>query len=343
MFGKILRAITNYPQLKAIALVIAVVVWFYANTQVQEEVTLRVPLTVQVPQGYRLVYQSHRKIQLRLRGPQYLIQRRQDEDENNSLHMSARLTEEDVEEGVTELEVVPEWLNAPTSDMVQINAVNIRPQVVRVRASRNISRTLPVEVQLSGAPHQGYQLRETVAVPTEVTVTGPAFVLEKMEAVRTEEVPLWDARANFRRVVPLQLRPAVQVDSNAEVPIRLQAQPSEVAVHVEIGGQRVERIIPDIPVHVLRPRTFPYQVEIPTEDSTVEVVLTGLPQELEAVSPEDIVAFVDLSRKTVEDIPPGERQPSKEDVRVRLDTEADVKVKSITPELVTTVLKNPVD
>jgi YbbR domain-containing protein len=343
MFGKILRAITNYPQLKVVALVIAVVVWFYANTQLQEEVTLRIPLTVQVPQDYRLVYQSHRSIQLRLRGPQYLIQRRQDEDENNSLHMSARLTEEEVEEGMSELEVVPEWLNAPSSDMVQVNVVNIRPQIVRVRASRNISRTLPVEVELSGAPHQGYQLRETVAVPTEVTVTGPAFVLEEMDVIQTEEVPLWDARQSFRRVVPLQLRPTVQVDANAEVPVRLQAQPSEVAVHVAIGGQRVERAIPNIPVHVLRPRTFPYEVEIPTEDSTVEVTLTGLPQELEEVSAEDVVAFVDLSRKTVGEIPPGERQPSKEDVRVRLDTEAEVKVKSITPELVTTVLKNPVD
>jgi hypothetical protein len=341
MFNRILTAITNYPQLKAVALAIAVAVWFYANTRLQEEATLRVPITLQVPQGHRLVYQSHRSIQLRLRGPQYLIQRRQEEADQNSLRMSVHLTEERIGNGVTELEVDPTWLNIPGSEMVQISVVDIRPRKIRVRASRDISRTLPVKVQLSGSPRRGYQMREAESIPAEVTVSGPAFVLERMEAVQTEEVALWDARIDFRRIVPLQLERMARVDENTEVPLTMEAEPSEVAVHVEIGGQRVERTLKGVPVLVLGPPSFPYDVEIPAEESTVQITLSGLPQELEEVTGADLLAFVDLSKMTVGEIQPGERALSKEYVLVRVEADADVAIKSIQPELVTTVLKNP--
>lgn len=339
------KAITAYPQLKLVALVIAVAVWFYGNSRLQEEVTLRVPLSFRVPEGHRLVYQSDRRVRLRLRGPQYLIQRRQEEAGQNYLRLRANLTPEDLDDanGMTEISIDPSWLNVPESELVRLGVETLEPQTVRVRVGRIVEKNMPVEVELSGTPRRGYQVRQATTVPSSVEVRGPAFVLNGMEAIRTQTVALWDVRDDFRRMVNLELRPTVAVAEDIQVPVQLEAEPSQVAVHVEIGGENARRTLDGVPVRIMQPVQFPYEVEIPEAESRVSIVISGLPQAVEELSAESLLAYVDLSDLTEEEIEPGGRALYKETVRVRLEGDPEVSVESVTPEQVTTVLQNPVE
>lgn len=341
MFKKLVDLFRSNYQLKLIALAIGLAIWYYANSRLKEEVTVNVPLHINVPDGYELVYQSHPRVQMRIIGSHSLIQRRQEESRQNYLSMSVGLDREDFSGGLVKLEVDAGWLNVPESELVQLDVGSLEPTTVRVYVSEIVERIMPVSVNLYGEPRTGYEVGAYNAMPDSVSVRGPAVALDQMSEISTEEISIWDARDNLRRMVPLQTKESIDIIGEGEVRVALSPDPPQVAVNVEIVGEREEYTYENIPVQLLMPPDFLYDASIAEGESTVSVVIEGTPQQIERIRAEDFHVYVMLGGLSKEEIAPGASHPYKQRVYVRLQPDSPVRIIKQYPDQVTVVLRNP--
>ncbi len=339
MLRRLARAIFGNAQLKVIAIAIAIAIWAYASSRLKEETGIDVPLTVRVPEGYEIVYQSHDRIQIWLRGPHFLIKRRQDEAAQHYLRMTTALKPEQLEEGVARLEVEPGWLNVPQWQLAR-TSVSVQPQFVDVHVSKVVKRLLPVEVTLSEEPHPGYEIRSRLAIPPVVSVTGPAVVVDRLEVVRTQAVSVWDAQVDLRRPgVPLVLEQTLELSEGLEVLVSFDAEPPQVAVRVEVGSEKEERRFEGIALQILRPPDFPYDVEIAPEQESISVLVSGLPQDIARLTAASVTAYVDL--RDLQEPPDGATARYKVEVRLLLPEHVPVSAGPPEPDMVTVVLSKP--
>jgi YbbR domain-containing protein len=327
----------NAP-LKLAALAIAVVVWAYANSRVQDHAPIRAILDIRVPPEYRVVYQSEREIQVTLRGRRDIIQQQREAAAQRALSMTADLEPEDIQEKMTELKVKPAWLSLPEREFAQSRVTEIYPVSVKVCVSKVQTRKLPVEVQLSEEPHVGYAVRSRVAAPPEVMVTGPAIMLDQLTTIKTHKVSVWDAQADLRRVVPLVEQETLKLAEGVEVPVSLKADPPQVGVHIEVTGEKELRRLEGIPVQLLEPPDFPYVAEIDPEERYVSVVVSGLPQDVARVTSGSVTAYVDL-RGLQQVTLRAASEPYKEKVRLLLPEDIPLTAGPPEPAQVTVVVR----
>lgn len=347
MFREVPKLIFGDLRLKGVALAIAVAVWFYASGRLKEEAGVFAPLVLTVPEGYRIVHQSEHRMQLRISGPRSLIARLRDVAAQNQLRLITPLTPEQLQRRLLRLEVKPEWLEVKDwldmskQEFMELRVATIQPEVVSVYASEMSERSLPVEVQLSGEPYPGYEVAEAVPIPTEVTASGPAILLEKLSAVQTRDVPVWNLRADQRLEVALLTQQRVQLEPDLEIPLSLECSPARVAVSIRVRAARAERTLEGIPVELLEPPGFPYEAEIPEEYATVSVIVTGMEEKLAKLTPASVTAYVHLKALSEENIEAGRSAPYKENVRVLLPPEMTDVVARPEPNIITVTLTNP--
>ncbi len=309
-------------QIKLLALTIAFAIWFYADSRLKEDVVLReVPVNIEVPDGYRLIYQSASRVWLHLSGPQHLMKKRQEEARENYLRFTVRLSSADIPNGPVQRDVDPEWLNVPEPEFLRMNVAAMHPRRIELFASPVVRRTLPVEPTFLGRPPEGYEIVSHNVTPSRVTVEGPSAVLERMESVKTVPIPVWDARESFGEYQPLQNEHEFDLNDES-VRVSYEVSQSQVTVNVSINVEYTQVELEDVPLKLLQPKGFPYHAEI--DESRITVLLSGLPTAVDNVTTADVTAYVDLSDLEDEDIAPGTTAPYKQAVQIILGIDAEV-------------------
>ena len=109
-----------------------------------------------------------------------------------------------------------------------VRIIELRPANVPVSLRDEVTRTVPVEVRLFGSPAVGYEFRSWQVVPSEVTVIGPASVVDK-SAKATVNLDLRDRRESFSGERGLDIR-----DEDDEIIGFVSAQPSTVQIVVPV-------------------------------------------------------------------------------------------------------------
>jgi len=340
MLKKLFRAIFSNAWLKLLSLALALVIWFGARSRLREETHLSVPLKVIVPSGFQIVHESWDKIDLRVSGPRSLIARlSRDED---YLRMTVLLSQEELEESSVEVEVSPDWLNIARGELVQLHVRDISPRVVRILASEQMEKELTVKPLWSGKPPAGYEVARVTAQPSSVLVRGPDLVLDKLSEIETEETFVWDLKGSMTRPRALLREKSLELESGESVRVMLRPSQPRVHVTVEIRSQEGEKSLRDVPVHVLLPPGFPYDVDVPREEASVSVVVAGPQEDLRKVDRESLLVFVRADGLAREKIEPGGNARYKESVHALPPRDLAVSVRSISPDSVTVILHNPV-
>ena len=91
---------------------------------------------------------------------------------------------------------------------LQDEQVKLSPEVVQVVVPVNVSvpyKAVPVKVETTGTPNEGYQLDSTTAQPAVVQVFAPHEVLPQIKEVTTKPVNLDGAAENLKQSTELQL------------------------------------------------------------------------------------------------------------------------------------------
>lgn len=282
MFVKHIRSLFfDNLMLKFIALVIALLVWFYINSELTDDKTLRVKLDVVPPRGLSIGLRDVRSVEIRLRGRKDRIA-----ELLQSEISSARLVlPENATTGENDFAIPEEIFRIP--DGLKIRSIN--PKSIHVVLSKRISRDLRIEPNVQMP--DGYYWKIVKVVPDVVKVEGPASVLEKKENVPAELI-------NFRENSSLLDKlPAEGRTFTRKVKIVSEIGKAEIIcnedITVEVFVSRLATEIKrefNVPVSIFIKQEKPLYVA-DTIDAFVEIEVSGPAKRLEKLLISDFHAY----------------------------------------------------
>ncbi len=183
------------------------------------------------------------------------------------------------------------WDVPITGVMRQNNArlTSIEPTIIQVTLERELTRTLPVRLEVQGEPAPGYELGETRIDPALVTLTGPTSVVERV-SIAAVTVNMLNSKVSFAGLVTVRLLDSalqtvtgVALDAsrvNVTVPVTQKVGFRDVAVKVNLVGQaapgyRITNITVSPPIVTLA-SSDPQQVQaLPGVVDTLPIDLNG--------------------------------------------------------------------
>ncbi|HKF42704.1 MAG TPA: CdaR family protein [Thermoanaerobaculia bacterium] len=216
---------------KALALGIAILLWFVFSAQQRERISersYRIPLSVaNVPASTLIASPLPPSVEVRLRGP-FTALRQLDPD-----RLEAVIDLTSAARGEKIYRIAPEDVNVPR----EIEVIAIAPSEVRVELDSSAERSVPISPRLTGRPGAGATVVEITVEPKVARLVGPASTLARMTAIDTDPISLADRTASF--TVPA----SVIVDAPG---VRVR-EGQIVTVHVRLNTPRPTPVPPPTP------------------------------------------------------------------------------------------------
>jgi YbbR domain-containing protein len=259
--------------LKAIATVVATLLWLMVSRDQTVERTLRVPLEYQnIPANLEIVGDSPPTVDVRVRGASNVLGRLEPGEVVAVLDLRAARA------GQRLFHVLTDQVRAPFG----VQVAQVSPPTVSLAFERSGRRVVPVVPAVEGEPAVGYVAGKVAADPTTVEVIGPEGPLERLLAATTEPISIQGASRMVRDVVTVGV---------ADAALRLREARS-ATVTVEILPAPIERTIADVPVSV---RNGPPRARVTLTPAKVRAVVRGSRDAVAALGAADIPVFVDLA------------------------------------------------
>lgn len=161
----------------------------------------------------------------------------------------------------------------------------IRPATVTLRLDREITKQVPVKVETQNLLPDGYEIEKTVVTPATVVLSGPAQILDGVEAVSTAPVDL-DGRIRSINKRRLPLAPG---ENFAGVKL----DPAAITLDLAIIERSVSTRFPDLPILPMLPPGRALRVELDPDAATLTV--KGRPELINALAAEDLRLFADIT------------------------------------------------
>jgi YbbR domain-containing protein len=209
-----------------LALVLGISVWVSAVTSADpDEVRIypnAIPLEV-IGNDPSLIITSDipKEVEVTLRAPRSVWEQLTAQD--NSVQATLDLSGLDAGEHVVKIQI--------RVQMQPYQIVLTNPETVSVTLEPNATRTLPIDIAISGLPAIGYQAGDVSIDPTEVTISGPESSVNQATRARVP-VNLEGARENIELSSPIQI-----VDENDKVIRGFTVNPETVQVKVPVSQQ----------------------------------------------------------------------------------------------------------
>lgn len=222
-----------------LALVLAVLVWLIAinqeNPLQERNLTGQIPVALtNLEAGLVLMRPSQANASVSVRAPRQTLDALRLDDVALTLDLAG------LGSGTWDVPI--------TGAMRQSNArlTRIEPSTVQVTLERELTRTLPVRLEMTGMPAPGYELGETRLDPALVTLVGPTSLVERVSAA-VVTVNMLNSKTSFNgsltvRLLDSALQTINGVTLNATrvdvtVPVTQKVGFRDVAVKVILTGQ----------------------------------------------------------------------------------------------------------
>lgn len=239
-----LRRLTENWKLKALAFALAVLLWVVISADQPTTGWFDVPLEVVVTDpNYRLeASEIPSAVEVRFAGPG------RDLFDLALRRPSLRLTINEVEDEVEARALEPRMVQL--SGRVSVNALDVRPSAVQLRFTRIATAEVPVRPQVAAQLGEEWAIVDTLQTdPATVRITGPARLVEEIDAVTTEPFTLTTQDTVVNEMVALD---------TASLPgIQLSARTVRVTGRVDrVVQQTLEDVLVDVgPGIGILPRT----------------------------------------------------------------------------------------
>jgi len=236
--------------LKIFSIVAACFLWYSINVLERDaERVVRLPVTIRrVAQGLMVTNPPVETVAVTLSGPRTILDSIDETKTRLNVNL-ARARPGDVQVDLKAANVAPELPK-------RIDVVRMQPARLRVLVERVSRKTLPVKVDLVGAPAFGFTVARSPATPSTVEVAGPATAVEELRTIRTEPIDLTGASESVTRDVMLQwLGDDVTVT------------PDRVDVTIDLDERMTSRTFEDVRVRL--PGGEAGKVEPPTVELTI--------------------------------------------------------------------------
>ena len=173
--------------LKLLSLVLAAVLWAVVLGEQKVEVTVNVPVRLDVPQRLLLVNDPADTLEVRLRGPKTLV------TSVTAREISVGEWPVKLTEGENTIPIREALIRVPRG----IQVVDVSPRRVRIVLERAVERDVEISPRVEGSPPDGYVVRQVTANPSRVRMVGPAGELARITRVRTLPISVMGHKAPF--------------------------------------------------------------------------------------------------------------------------------------------------
>jgi YbbR domain-containing protein len=214
---------------RALALLIAVLLWFSLSVAEREEMSEKVieaAVSYSPPAGY-IILDPVSRVRLRLRGRTSKIR------SLNPFVVDVLVAISEPRRGTHDVRLSAANVIAPDG----VEVVSLDPNALQLQLDNEVQQMVPVEARLVGEPAAGAVPREPVVTPARVLVSGPASRLRELRAVSTTAINLDGHALDFAETAAVVLAdPLLKIVQPAVVTVEVPMQPP--AGTVDENGSR---------------------------------------------------------------------------------------------------------
>jgi YbbR domain-containing protein len=204
--------------LKLLSLFLAALLWAVVLGEQKVEVTVSVPLNLDLPQNLFLVNDPTDTLEVRVRGPKTLV--------TSVTPREIAVGELPVKrvEGENMIPSREELVRVPRGTQV----VEVTPRRVRVVLERATEREVEISPRVEGSPPDGYVVRRVTSNPPRVRMVGPTSELTRITRVRTLPISVTGQTASFSTRVLLEpVGRLVRVEENVSIIVQVDIEPKK--------------------------------------------------------------------------------------------------------------------
>lgn len=170
--------VQNFP-MKLVSLLLAAGLWLAVARSPVAEVEMNVPIEFRnLPDRLEIDSATFTEAQVRLRGPERLIQRLQPSD------VRAEVDLKDAQPGERTFDLTSRHVQLPED----LEVVQIIPGQFHLSFDIRDTRSVAVRPRVTGSFASGMRVAQVVADPSAIMVTGPRRRIEALEAASTDPV-----------------------------------------------------------------------------------------------------------------------------------------------------------
>jgi len=262
--------------LKVISLVLAFSLWYIVAGERGTEIVVSIPLEFRnLAKSLEVIEESAQQVEVRLRGSSDFLRALSPQEIQAAVDLS------DAEPGEKTVYLTPDQVNTPYG----VRVMRVTPASVNLVIESLAERTVRVVPRVVGEPAAGFVLANIRLEPSEITVSGPASVLENLEQVTTEPISAEGLRETYSESLQ------VLIDDPFVRPRGV----NSVEVTLLVQEESIERTLRDVPLSA-----SPALPNASLATDSVEVVISGPRSMVEDVRVEDLDA-----RVTIQDLAPG--------------------------------------
>ncbi len=231
-FGEGIKGLlTRNLPMKAASLCLALVVWAFVQQGQTVEQTVFAQVSYSWPADLVVAKPPPSRVHMTLAGSRSDMRRIDDQAMKVVVDMS------EATEGVQSID----YSRGAIAGMpAGVKVLGTRPSSAQLALEPRTGRTVNVEVAQVGQVDEGLRLHSIVVEPSEVTVFGPASVVEAMESIHTNGVKLAGIEGELIQSVAINL-------NSSKI---LEVAPQNVQVKIRVESESEERTVAAVPVVV---------------------------------------------------------------------------------------------
>jgi YbbR domain-containing protein len=279
---------------KSMAMIMALALWFYAINKHTGDIKEDIQLTINAPPGLTVLDTSSNMVTVGVSGTQTTIDRISDMIKDNKIKARFDIPDiSDVDEDNYKrtIRLTKRNFNFPR----EVRLSSIVPREIDITLGRLESNYIKVQIQKKGVPAPGYEITSEFFYPNRVLVTGPVNILKEADTINTSPLDLSGITSEQNRTFPwsIDLEDFISVTRDGKyVSVPVQCD-EKINVWFQVSEQVDIKVFEKVKINVFHPVEYDFKVKL--KEEYINLSLKGPRLKLEALSPEDIMAYIDVS------------------------------------------------
>lgn len=201
----------NWPY-KVLAILLAVIMWYFVVGEERAEVGLTVPLElINIPRDLIVVNNVVHGIEIRVDGPRSLVRSLAAES------LSKRLDLSNTKAGTVSFSITSEGIPLPRG----VKITRITPTQVIVVLQKLMTQKITVKPRIVGKPAPGYEIASVQINNPQVEIAGPEEVVKNIESLYTKPIEIQGLKTDLKQRTFLDFRNH-QIYLVKEIPLEVQ-------------------------------------------------------------------------------------------------------------------------
>ncbi len=275
-------------------MIMALALWFYAINKHTGDIKEDIQLTINAPPGLTVLDTSSNMVTVGVSGTQTTIDRISDMIKDNKIKARFDIPDiSDVDEDNYKrtIRLTKRNFNFPR----EVRLSSIVPREIDITLGRLESNYIKVQIQKKGVPALGYEITSEFFYPNRVLVTGPVNILKEADTINTSPLDLSGITSEQNRTFPwsIDLEDFISVTRDGKyVSVPVQCD-EKINVWFQVSEQVDIKVFEKVKINVFHPVEYDFKVKL--KEEYINLSLKGPRLKLEALSPEDIMAYIDVS------------------------------------------------